>query len=231
MQKAFSGPLELRRRVGTIDAAELAAMDPGDLETAFRERPALHRFPGNMAKRTQALCARGSRGLRRRRGAHLERRRRRTGPRAAVAGAARHRRDEGQSVAGHPAQALRAAARWLRRGAARRIPRWGTSTQPRPWPTTRSRSAPTRPSSRPRARTSEPEALARNGPTWWPHRHGCDRVSDWASIRARRGVQSGHGGTRIEWSISATGRSGRVRAPRPPRGHGRCCRRRMDRAG
>lgn len=57
VQKAFGGPLELRRRVGTIDAAELAAMDPGDLEAAFRERPALHRFPGNMAKRTQALCA------------------------------------------------------------------------------------------------------------------------------------------------------------------------------
>jgi uncharacterized HhH-GPD family protein len=32
-------------------------MDAGDLETAFRQRPALHRFPGNMAKRTQALCA------------------------------------------------------------------------------------------------------------------------------------------------------------------------------
>jgi uncharacterized HhH-GPD family protein len=57
VQKAFSGPLELKRRVGTLDAAELAAMDPGDLEAAFRERPALHRFPGNMAKRTQALCA------------------------------------------------------------------------------------------------------------------------------------------------------------------------------
>ena len=57
VQKAFSGPLELQRRVGTIGAADLAAMDPGDLEAAFRERPALHRFPGNMAKRTQALCA------------------------------------------------------------------------------------------------------------------------------------------------------------------------------
>ena len=57
VQKAFSGPLELRRRTGTLDAAELAAMDAGDLEAAFRERPALHRFPGNMAKRTQALCA------------------------------------------------------------------------------------------------------------------------------------------------------------------------------
>ena len=57
VQKAFSGPLELRRRVNTIDAAELAAMDPADLEAAFRERPALHRFPGNMAKRTQAMCS------------------------------------------------------------------------------------------------------------------------------------------------------------------------------
>lgn len=57
VQKAFSGPLELRRRVHTIDAAELAAMDPGELEAAFRERPALHRFPGNMAKRTRAFCS------------------------------------------------------------------------------------------------------------------------------------------------------------------------------
>lgn len=57
VQKAFSGPLELKRRVGTLDAAAIAGMDPGDLEDAFRERPALHRFPGNMAKRTQAFCA------------------------------------------------------------------------------------------------------------------------------------------------------------------------------
>jgi uncharacterized HhH-GPD family protein len=56
VQKAFAGPLELRRRVGTLDAAEIAAMDAGELEAAFRERPALHRFPGNMATRTQALC-------------------------------------------------------------------------------------------------------------------------------------------------------------------------------
>ncbi|HET7676744.1 MAG TPA: HhH-GPD-type base excision DNA repair protein [Candidatus Limnocylindrales bacterium] len=57
LQKAFSGPLELRRRVGTIDAAELARMDGARLEAAFRERPALHRFPGNMARRTQELAA------------------------------------------------------------------------------------------------------------------------------------------------------------------------------
>jgi len=57
VQRAFSGPFELRKRVGTLDAAALAAMDPGDLEAAFREKPALHRFPANMAKRTQAFCA------------------------------------------------------------------------------------------------------------------------------------------------------------------------------
>jgi len=56
LQKAFSGPYELRKRIGTLDAAEIASMDPAKLEAAFRERPALHRFPGNMARRTQALC-------------------------------------------------------------------------------------------------------------------------------------------------------------------------------
>ena len=56
VQKAFSGPLELQRRIGSLEAATIAAMDPADLEAAFRERPALHRFPGNMAKRTQAFC-------------------------------------------------------------------------------------------------------------------------------------------------------------------------------
>jgi uncharacterized HhH-GPD family protein len=57
VQKAFSGPLELRRRLGSFDAATIAAMDPGELEEAFRQRPALHRFPGNMARRVQELCA------------------------------------------------------------------------------------------------------------------------------------------------------------------------------
>jgi uncharacterized HhH-GPD family protein len=57
VQKAFSGPLELKRRIGTLDAGAIAGMDPGDLDRAFRERPALHRFPGTMAMRTQELCA------------------------------------------------------------------------------------------------------------------------------------------------------------------------------
>src|SRR6266480_5634630 len=57
LQKAFSGPYELRQRIGTLDPRKIAAMDPAHLEAAFRERPALHRFPGNMAHRTQELAA------------------------------------------------------------------------------------------------------------------------------------------------------------------------------
>jgi uncharacterized HhH-GPD family protein len=57
VQKAFAGPLELRRRLGTLDPGAIAALDPADVEAAFRERPALHRFPGAMAGRVQELCA------------------------------------------------------------------------------------------------------------------------------------------------------------------------------
>ena len=57
VQKAFSGPLELRRRLGSLDAGEIAALDPDRLEEVFRERPAIHRFPGSMARRVQELCA------------------------------------------------------------------------------------------------------------------------------------------------------------------------------
>ena len=51
---AFSGPLKIRQRVGTLDAHTLAGTD---LEPAFREKPAVHRFPGNMAKRVRELAA------------------------------------------------------------------------------------------------------------------------------------------------------------------------------
>jgi uncharacterized HhH-GPD family protein len=57
VQKAFSGPLELQRRIGTLDAARIAALDPAELDEVFRRKPALHRFPGAMAGRVQALCA------------------------------------------------------------------------------------------------------------------------------------------------------------------------------
>ena len=54
VQKAFSGPLELRKRLGAFDADTLAATD---LEPIFRQRPAIHRFPGSMARRVQELAA------------------------------------------------------------------------------------------------------------------------------------------------------------------------------
>lgn len=57
VQKAFSGPLELQRRIGSLDAAVIAGMDPSELDEVFRRPPALHRFPANMARRTQDLCA------------------------------------------------------------------------------------------------------------------------------------------------------------------------------
>jgi uncharacterized HhH-GPD family protein len=56
VQKAFSGPLELQRRVGHLDAAKLAATDPAELDAVFRKPPALHRFPGAMAGKVQQLA-------------------------------------------------------------------------------------------------------------------------------------------------------------------------------
>ena len=54
---AFQGPLKLKQRLGTLDAGELARLDPGKLEAAFREKPAVHRFPGAMANRVHELAA------------------------------------------------------------------------------------------------------------------------------------------------------------------------------
>ena len=54
---AFLGPLKLKQRLGRLDAAEIASLDPDRLESVFREKPAIHRFPGNMARRVQELCA------------------------------------------------------------------------------------------------------------------------------------------------------------------------------
>ena len=57
LQKAFTSPLELKKRLGgQLDAHDIAGRDPGELEEIFRAKPALHRFPGTMAERTQALC-------------------------------------------------------------------------------------------------------------------------------------------------------------------------------
>jgi uncharacterized HhH-GPD family protein len=53
VQKAFSGPLVIRERIGSLEPRALAA---ADLDAAFREKPAVHRFPGSMAKRVHALA-------------------------------------------------------------------------------------------------------------------------------------------------------------------------------
>jgi uncharacterized HhH-GPD family protein len=57
LEKAFSSPLELVKRLGhEPTAAELADYDPEALAAVFAERPALHRFPKAMAARTQDLA-------------------------------------------------------------------------------------------------------------------------------------------------------------------------------
>ena len=56
VQAAFAGPLKLQQRLGSLDAGAIAATDPADLEALFRQQPAIHRFPGSMAKRVHDLA-------------------------------------------------------------------------------------------------------------------------------------------------------------------------------
>ena len=57
METAFAGPEKLRVRMGaTLDARTIAEADPEAIAELFKESPAIHRFPGSMAARTQTLC-------------------------------------------------------------------------------------------------------------------------------------------------------------------------------
>ncbi len=58
MEWAFGAPLLLKQRLGVneLDAAAIAVMDPATLEQIFRDKPALHRYPASMAKRSHDLC-------------------------------------------------------------------------------------------------------------------------------------------------------------------------------
>jgi uncharacterized HhH-GPD family protein len=56
MEWAFRGPLEIRRRLGTLDPTVIAAANPDDVVAAFVEKPALHRYPASMAKRVHELA-------------------------------------------------------------------------------------------------------------------------------------------------------------------------------
>jgi uncharacterized HhH-GPD family protein len=58
MEWAFSGPYTIAERLGTddLDAHEIAAHDPERFAALLSEKPAVHRYPGSMAKRIQQLC-------------------------------------------------------------------------------------------------------------------------------------------------------------------------------
>ncbi len=58
MERAFAGPLTIARRMGRpdLDAHEIAAYDPEAFAALLSEKPAVHRYPGSMAKRVQQLC-------------------------------------------------------------------------------------------------------------------------------------------------------------------------------
>ncbi|MDT5223802.1 MAG: hypothetical protein QOG19_1209 [Mycobacterium sp.] len=56
METAFAGPKKIADRMGGIDAADIAEYDPDKFAALCSEKPAIHRFPGSMAKRIQALA-------------------------------------------------------------------------------------------------------------------------------------------------------------------------------
>jgi len=57
METAFAGPAKIRDRMGGFDPETVAAADPEAFAAVFKESPAVHRFPGSMAGRVQALAA------------------------------------------------------------------------------------------------------------------------------------------------------------------------------
>ena len=56
METAFAGPKKIADRMGGFDATQIADYDPDKFAALCSERPAVHRFPGSMAKRIQALA-------------------------------------------------------------------------------------------------------------------------------------------------------------------------------
>ena len=57
MESAFAGPEKIRTRLGSISPEAIAEYEPADFVEIFKERPAVHRFPGSMASRVQELAA------------------------------------------------------------------------------------------------------------------------------------------------------------------------------
>ena len=140
---AFTGPLKLKQRIGTLDPGRIATTDPATLEEAFREKPAIHRFPGAMAapragaeraSSTSATAARPSG----------------SGPRPRDADELRQRIEE---LPGFGEMKIKALGSVLAKrfgvaaaqGLVPTTPRSATSTRRRRWSATRPPSAPTRP--------------------------------------------------------------------------------------
>ena len=108
IEKAFSSPAELARRLGgTLDAAAIAAMPLDELTEVFRERPALHRYPGSMAGTRAGGLPGDRRRLRRQGGCDLEGGRDGRGAHGPAQGAARLRRPEGEDLHRAAGQAAR----------------------------------------------------------------------------------------------------------------------------
>jgi uncharacterized HhH-GPD family protein len=56
MEKAFRGPRDIADRMGGLDVRGIAEADPEQFASLVAQRPAVHRFPGSMAKRLQSLA-------------------------------------------------------------------------------------------------------------------------------------------------------------------------------
>ncbi|TFC51219.1 Fe-S cluster assembly protein HesB [Cryobacterium sp. TMT1-21] len=56
METAFAGPAKIRDRIGTLDPGVIAGFDADAFAQVFRSTPAVHRYPGSMAARTQAVA-------------------------------------------------------------------------------------------------------------------------------------------------------------------------------
>ena len=234
MPTAFLGPLKLKQRLGGLDAAEIAGTDPDRLVEVFREKPAIHRFPGNMAKRVQELCAVVDEDY--------------GGDAGRVWGDAADTADLKQRIEALPGfgeMKVKALASVLARrygerdgGAARPRPRRcsGTSTRPRRSPSTRRRSAPTRPRCGPQPLDRAP-VLPRRRPDRRRRRKPGRRVPRRRARRASssRSTTSGCTTTRRRSSSrrcsarrSAASRSGSSTTSTTP-GRSRCRRRRRPR--
>ncbi|KQR54338.1 Fe-S cluster assembly protein HesB [Leifsonia sp. Leaf336] len=57
METAFAGPAKLRNRLGSLDPAGIAGLDPDKLVEVMKQTPSVHRFPGSMAGRLQSLAS------------------------------------------------------------------------------------------------------------------------------------------------------------------------------